>query len=100
MTFYCIGWSTLHILSDVLLIYLLLLVLGPSSLSILLAWVICLGHLLYGYTMVFRRDVVHSYVSWTMPHCVLTLKLIGETTLCVKDPFPIMKDYNEGVPAC
>lgn len=79
MTFYCIGWSTLHLLSDVLLIHLILLVLGPSSLSVLLAWIICLGHLLYGYSIVFRRDVVHNYVSWTMPHCVLTMKLIGES---------------------
>ena len=34
------------------------------------------GHLLYGYAIVILTNQIHS-IFWTMPHCVLVLKLIG-----------------------
>lgn len=38
------------------------------------------GHLLLGYAYVLMSNKVHS-ISWTIPHCVLVLKLIGKATL-------------------
>lgn len=35
-----------------------------------------MGHLLYGYVIVMLSNEVHP-VCWTIPHCVLVLKLIG-----------------------
>ena len=35
------------------------------------------GHLLIGYVVAFYAHEIHN-VGWTIPHCVLTLKLIGK----------------------
>lgn len=74
-----IGTDIAHSLYCVLATYLLLLVAGGTLLSVALSFAFNMGYLLagYWYTASESYDIV-----WTMPHCVLTLRLIGLTFDC------------------
>ena len=54
--------------------YLVLKILGGGLYSLLIVFSYTMAHLLIGYWVTATR----SYdIMWTMPHCVLTLRLIG-----------------------
>lgn len=72
--FYNFGFGFLHSAVNMLAIYLLLLTIGGTLQSVLIALVFNLSYLLIGYicTSTDSYDIV-----WTMPHCILTLRLTG-----------------------
>lgn len=73
---YIYGVLVWHSVVDVLAVYLVLRLWGGTLLSVTITWIITMGHLLLGYALVVMDNKVHS-ISWTIPHCVLVLKLIG-----------------------
>ncbi len=46
-------------------------------LSVIPPFCLVQGHLVCGYVYVMYSEQIHP-ISWTIPHCVLVLKLIGE----------------------
>lgn len=82
LSFFVVGWGILHQVCDVLVVYLIFQFLGATSLSVAITWVVCMTHLLYGYVRALAVDEVHDPSSWTLPQCVLTLKLIGTMMDC------------------
>lgn len=74
-----IGPDIAHNLYCVLATYILLLVAGGTLLSVVLSFVFNMGYLLAGYWYISGDEY---NISWTMPHCVLTLRLIGLTFDC------------------
>ncbi|KAL5491535.1 hypothetical protein EMCRGX_G016837 [Ephydatia muelleri] len=65
-----------HSLLDVLVVYGILVLFGGSLTAVTLTWLVTMGHMMAGYVHVMLSDEVHP-ISWTIPHCVLVLKLIG-----------------------
>ncbi|XP_011407242.1 PREDICTED: lysophospholipid acyltransferase 5-like [Amphimedon queenslandica] len=61
---------------DVILVYCVFLLFGKGKVSLLLTWIITMGHLTFGYVIVISSNQVHP-IFWTILHCVLVLKLIG-----------------------
>lgn len=68
------GTGVIHSLGCVLVLYILLIVGGGTVLSVAFAFVYFLGYLLLGYYFTETNDYD---ITWTMPHCVLTLRAIG-----------------------
>ncbi|KAG8035692.1 hypothetical protein G9C98_001120 [Cotesia typhae] len=68
------GWNVGHSALALSATYLILLIFGGSTLSIILTFVFNMGYLSYGYWITTTDDYD---IKWTMPHCVLTLRLIG-----------------------
>lgn len=67
------GWLVYHSLSAVLVSYGLILFLNGNAL-VLTTFIFHMGYLLIGY----YKTATETYdITWTMPHCVLTLRLIG-----------------------
>lgn len=67
------GWLAYHSFSAVLVSYGLILFLNGNAL-VLSTLIFQMGYLLVGY----YKTATETYdITWTMPHCVLTLKLIG-----------------------
>lgn len=67
------GWLAYHSLSAILVSYGLILLLNGNAL-VLATLIFNMGYLLMGY----YNTATETYdITWTMPHCVLTLKLIG-----------------------
>ncbi|CDW58643.1 MBOAT domain containing protein [Trichuris trichiura] len=62
------GWSTIHSMISVFVAYLLCKVAGGSVFSVVFSYLVAGYH----YNMSETYDL-----SWTMPQCVLTLRLIG-----------------------
>jgi lysophospholipid acyltransferase 5 len=73
---YVYGWGVWHMLVDVFAVYLTLRLLGGTRASLVVTWVITMGHLMAGYLHVKLSNEIHP-IAWTIPHCVLVLKLIG-----------------------
>lgn len=67
------GWLVYHTLLAVLVSYLLITLLNGTAL-IATSFVYQLGYLLLGY---YYTSSENYDITWTMPHCVLTLRLIG-----------------------
>lgn len=74
--YYVYGLGICHSMVDIVMVYCVLWACGGSLLSVCLTWLITMGHLISGYVWVLYLEEVHS-ISWTIPHCVLVLKLIG-----------------------
>ncbi|BFZ24003.1 hypothetical protein BsWGS_27042 [Bradybaena similaris] len=73
--YYNFGIDTVHMWLNVTIIYLLVLLCGGTKFSVIFAFVFNTCYLLIGYyTQVPFQDFG---ISWTMPHCVLTLRLTG-----------------------
>ncbi|XP_076360930.1 lysophospholipid acyltransferase 5-like isoform X1 [Tachypleus tridentatus] len=68
------GLEVLHSVACVVLLYLNLLLIGGTVLSVILSLSFFMGYLLIGYYYTGTQDYD---IKWTMPHCVLTLRLIG-----------------------
>ncbi|XP_044762922.1 lysophospholipid acyltransferase 5 [Coccinella septempunctata] len=76
------GTDTLHLMASMVTSYVFLALLGGTYLAVACVFVFNMIYLSIGY-YVMSTD---SYdINWTMPHCVLTLKLIG---VCI--------DYYDG----
>ncbi|CAG5121954.1 unnamed protein product, partial [Candidula unifasciata] len=73
--YYNFGIDTVHMWLNVTIIYLVILLCGGSKFSVIFAFVFNTCYLVIGYyTQVPFQDFG---ISWTMPHCVLTLRLSG-----------------------
>ncbi|XP_043279250.1 lysophospholipid acyltransferase 5 isoform X2 [Venturia canescens] len=72
--FWNYGWNSLHSAQAVCATYLILLVFGGTLTSTTITFIFNMGYLLYGYWTT-STDVYD--IVWTMPQCVLTLRLIG-----------------------
>lgn len=68
------GWDVLHSFSSIAICYLVMRVLGGGTLSLAIVFTYTMAHLLYGYGSTATSDYD---IKWTMPQCVLTLRLIG-----------------------
>jgi len=71
-----IGQAVTHSLYTILFTYLLLFIAGGTATSVVLSLVFNLGYLMAGYWYMSGDEYD---VSWTMPQCVLCLRLVGLT---------------------
>ncbi|XP_045531392.1 lysophospholipid acyltransferase 5 [Pieris brassicae] len=74
LAIYNFGWSFIHNAIPALVIYLTTLLFGPGKWNAIITFVFNMTYLLIGYVMTESEDYD---ITWTMPHCVLTLKLIA-----------------------
>ncbi|KAL0117830.1 hypothetical protein PUN28_008904 [Cardiocondyla obscurior] len=66
--------NILHSSTAVCATYLILTILGSTGLSVIATFLFNMSYLLYGYYTTSTQDYD---IKWTMPQCVLTLRLIG-----------------------
>ncbi|XP_034238142.1 lysophospholipid acyltransferase 5 [Thrips palmi] len=71
---FCYGWDILHLIGTVAVVYVILLLFGGSVFGAVLTLSFTMTYLLWGYYST-STDVYD--IKWTMPHCVLTLRLTG-----------------------
>jgi len=71
------GWQVYHSLIGVVCAYLICKFMGGTAASVILAFVLFMGHLLWGYwyTATDAYDIL-----WTMPQCILAIRMIGLIT--------------------
>lgn len=74
MAFYNFGVSMFHNIIPAIVIYISTMVLGPGKKNVILSLIFNMSYLLVGYVVTESEDYD---ITWTMPHCVLTLKLIA-----------------------
>ncbi|XP_026759701.1 lysophospholipid acyltransferase 5 [Galleria mellonella] len=74
IAFYNFGASMYHNLIPAIVIYLSTKLLGPGKMNALVSFVFNMTYLLVGYVVTESEEYD---ITWTMPHCVLTLKLIA-----------------------
>lgn len=74
IAFYNFGLSFYHNLIPAIVIYLSTKVLGPGRNNAIITFIFNMSYLLVGYVMTESEEYD---ITWTMPHCVLTLKLIA-----------------------
>lgn len=74
MAYYNFGISLYHNLIPTVVIYLTTAYLGPGKYHAIITFVFNMTYLLAGYAVTESEDYD---ITWTMPHCVLTLKLIA-----------------------
>ncbi|CAK1588333.1 unnamed protein product [Parnassius mnemosyne] len=74
MAFYNFGSALIHNTIPAIVIYFTTLLFGPSKMNTIITLVFNMTYLLVGYMMTESEDYD---ITWTMPHCVLTLKLIA-----------------------
>ncbi|XP_029170984.1 lysophospholipid acyltransferase 5 [Nylanderia fulva] len=67
-------WNILHSSTAVCGTYLILTMLGSTGLFVIVTFLFNMSYLLYGYYTTSTQDYD---IKWTMPQCVLTLRLIG-----------------------
>ena len=90
-----IGEGVTHSLYSILATYIILLVSGGTLASVVVSFVLNMTYLLAGYWYMAGDNYD---ISWTMPQCVLCLRLIGLTwdvydgARQIKDPNSISKD--------
>ncbi|KAJ8687717.1 hypothetical protein QAD02_023511 [Eretmocerus hayati] len=68
------GWSTINPIAAILATYFILKILGGTSNAVIVTFVFNMTYLLYGY---YTTATEEYDIKWTMPQCVLTLRLIG-----------------------
>lgn len=68
------GTAIVHSLASVLAVYVLLLVCGGTVFSVVLSFIFMMSYLIIGY---YSTGTENYDITWSMPHCVLTLRLIG-----------------------
>lgn len=74
MAYYNFGISMYHNAIPALVIYLTTKYLGPGKRNAIITFVFNMTYLIAGYVVTESEDYD---ITWTMPHCVLTLKLIA-----------------------
>ena len=75
--YFCFGRQIWHIVTDVILFTTLIKSLGGQFITVLIAWLTIYPHLLFGYYQIAMAETDTRTIYWTIPHCVLTLKLLG-----------------------
>ncbi|KAI6652573.1 Lysophospholipid acyltransferase 5 [Oopsacas minuta] len=75
--YYCFGTQIWHVVIDAILFTALIKTLGGQLSTVIITWITVLPHLLYGYYHIVMSGIEARTIYWTMPHCVLTLKLLG-----------------------
>ncbi|KAG8229520.1 hypothetical protein J437_LFUL004926 [Ladona fulva] len=70
------GFDVLHSISTVVIMYLTLLAIGGTLLSVYASFLFNMGYLLFGY---YFTGTENYDIKWSMPQCVLALRLIGLT---------------------
>ncbi|GFU08843.1 lysophospholipid acyltransferase 5 [Nephila pilipes] len=68
------GSDILHSVFCVLVTYFILLIIGGTFKSVVISFFFLMGYLIYGYYITGTDDYD---IKWSMPQCVLTLRLIG-----------------------
>ncbi|XP_018318738.2 lysophospholipid acyltransferase 5 [Agrilus planipennis] len=68
------GIKIAHNVFTVIFVYLTFIILPGSLISLAIAFVFTMSYLLIGY---FYTSTNQYDITWTMPHCILTLRLIG-----------------------
>lgn len=82
------GWDIMHSLTNIFVVYVIMLVAGRTTIGLALNFSFTLGYLLIGYLW----TATENYdIKWTMPHCILCLRLIGVAF----DYFDGGKDFNK-----
>ncbi|CAI8007646.1 Lysophospholipid acyltransferase 5 [Geodia barretti] len=76
MVVYIYGWGVWHMLLDTVAVYCTLRLIGGTLLSVVITWLITMGHLVGGYLHIMYSNEIHP-IAWTIPHCVMVLKMIG-----------------------
>jgi len=77
LSWFCVGEdATVHCLTSVTLNYVLLKTLGGQFAAVALSFTLNLSYLLAGY-LLFDRPGDYRERSWTLPQCVICLKMIG-----------------------
>ncbi|EDV23840.1 uncharacterized protein TRIADDRAFT_57452 [Trichoplax adhaerens] len=79
ITYYMYGAESIHCLVNILLDYILLKVCGGTLISVILAFVMNMSYLSYGY---YNKSKDQYDVTWTLVHCILTLKLTAVVFDC------------------
>lgn len=74
ISLYNFGISFYHNVLPALVIYMTTKVLGPGKNNAIITFIFNLSYLLIGYV---QTESEEYDITWTMPHCVLTLKLIA-----------------------
>lgn len=74
MAFYNFGFSMIHNAIPAFVIYGTTDILGPGKNNAIVTFILNMTYLLVGYSNTESEDYD---ITWTMPHCVLTLKLIA-----------------------
>lgn len=74
IAYYNFGISLYHNAIPAFVIYLTTMTLGPGKINVIITFIFNMGYLLAGYLM---TESENYDITWTMPHCVLTLKLIA-----------------------
>ncbi|XP_068621990.1 lysophospholipid acyltransferase 5 [Battus philenor] len=74
MAAYNFGWALIHNAIPAFVMFFTNLCFGPGKMNCILTFVFNMTYLLVGYVMTESEDYD---ITWTMPHCVLTLKLIA-----------------------
>lgn len=74
MAYYNFGISMYHNAIPALVIYLTTKFFGPGKINAIITFAFNMTYLLAGYVVTESEDYD---ITWTMPHCVLTLKLIA-----------------------
>lgn len=74
ISLYNFGFSFYHNILPALVIYVTTKLLGPGKNNAIVTFIFNLSYLLVGYAKTESEDYD---ITWTMPHCVLTLKLIA-----------------------
>lgn len=68
------GWAVYHSLLNILVVYAVLKLAKGTLASVVFAFVFCMGYLVLGYYLTATKEYD---ITWTMPHCILALRLIG-----------------------
>nr|CAD7458743.1 unnamed protein product [Timema tahoe] len=68
------GWEVLHSMASILVTYTVLFTMGGSLISVAITFIFSMTYLLAGY---YATGTETYDIKWTMPQCVLTLRLIG-----------------------
>nr|CAB3263477.1 lysophospholipid acyltransferase 5 [Phallusia mammillata] len=69
------GWGLLHSATCIIIQWLFFQIFRGSTVCVIISFIFQLGYLVGGYIIL---DSKTDYeVSWSMPHCILTLRLIG-----------------------
>jgi len=76
---FVIGQDIQHSLAAILTTYIILAAAGGTLVSVIISFIFNFGYLLVGY---YFTESEGYDICWTMPHCVLSLRLIGLTFDC------------------
>uniref|UniRef100_A0A1L8D9C7 Lysophospholipid acyltransferase 5 n=2 Tax=Nyssomyia neivai TaxID=330878 RepID=A0A1L8D9C7_9DIPT len=85
------GSDVYHSILAIVATYILIKALGPTKNLMIASFAFHMGHLLFGYSM---TGTDNYDIVWTMPHCVLVLRLIG-LTFDICDTFGTHKKGDE-----